>query len=329
MKNREVLFFVTIILLILFFILSIIFGSVTIPLNDVFNVILGNNNAKKAYEIIIFKLRLPRTVLALLAGGGLAIVGSIYQGILKNPMAEPYTLGVSAGAALGAVLGIVFFKSMGIINMISFLGAILTIVIVYKIAKVGSFLPPIAILLAGVAVSFFLSSVISLIMIFNRSKIADIIYWTMGSFATVYWEQIIFLGIILLLFLLLAIYFTRDLNILQLGEEEAKTIGVNVEFVKKIFLFSSAIVVSAIVSITGIIGFIGLIVPHIVRILIGQNYKNSLIFSFLFGGIFAIGCDIIARVLAMPSEIPVGVITSILGVPYFLYLLYKNKKKVF
>jgi iron complex transport system permease protein len=283
------------------------------------------------YINIIIKLRLPRIILAGLVGMGLSVSGAAFQGMFKNPMADPYVLGVSSGAALGATLSLLFgfgasFSGVGATTLMAFAGAMLTMAIVYSIAKVGGKVPIVSLILAGISVSYLLSSVISLMMIFNRTQIEKIIFWLMGSISAASWTEVKLLLPFVLIGTILISIFARDLNIMLTGDETAKGLGIEVEKVKKILLVITSLIVGASVSVSGIIGFVGLIVPHTVRLLIGPDNRVLIPFSAILGAIFLIVSDTIARTIIPPTEIPVGAITSVFGAPYFIYLLVKSKK---
>lgn len=285
------------------------------------------------HNLIISNIRLPRIILSATIGAGLSIVGCVFQAIFKNPMADPYVLGISSGSALGASIAIVMGFQMtvlgvGAITTFAFAGAILTTIAVYSIAKVGTKLPTNTLLLAGVSVSFLLSSIISLIMIFNREQVEQIVFWTMGSLSSANWKQVFSLLPFVLIGCILIYIFSRDLNLMLTGDETAANLGIEVEKVKKIILIISSIIIAACVSVSGIIGFVGLIIPHMIRMLVGPDHRVLLPFTTLGGAIFMIISDTLARTLIPPAEIPVGAITSIFGAPYFIYLLIKNKKKV-
>lgn len=287
---------------------------------------------KSTSVIILLNLRLPRILLSCLVGAALSVVGASFQGIFKNPMADPFVLGVSSGAALGATITIVFlnemhFLGLGIVACNAFLGAIITTFLVYNIAKVGTKVPVATLLLSGIAMNYLLSSIISLIMTFKREAIEKIVMWTMGSFSTAGWTEVILLFIIVVPSILFISIFSRDLNIMLLGEDNAKSLGIDVNGLKKYILLLSTLMVAAVVSVSGIIGFVGLIIPHAIRMIWGPDNRVVIPFSALFGGMFLIICDTLARSIVPPSEIPVGIITSIFGVPFFIYLLYKTKKK--
>jgi len=282
--------------------------------------------------IILLNLRLPRILLACMVGAALSVVGTSYQGIFKNPMADPFILGVSSGAALGATITMVFLKQihffgMSMIPCSAFIGAIITTFLVYNIARVGTKVPVVTLLLSGVAINYLLSSIISLMMTFNRANIEEIVMWTMGSFSTASWSDVILLFVITVPSILFISIFSRDLNIMLLGEDSARSLGIDVNGFKKYIFVISTLMVAAVVSVSGIIGFVGLIVPHSIRMIFGYDNRVVIPFSALGGAIFLIICDTLSRIILPPSEIPVGIITSIFGVPFFIYLLYKAKKK--
>lgn len=279
---------------------------------------------------IIKNVRLPRVVLGFIAGASLAICGSGFQGIFKNPMADPFVLGVSSGAALGASIGIVLHFDSGFLGMsgttlLAFVGAFLTIGLVYNISRVGKKVPVSTLLLSGIAVSQTLSAGISVMMIMNQQSMDQIMFWTMGSLNGKGWNQIIMILPYVIVGILLLLTSCRELDIMLTGEDTAIQLGVNVEFLKKKVLFASSIITAAVISVTGIIGFVGLVVPHVVRMIAGPKHRTLMPLSLLFGGTFLILCDTLARSVAA-WEIPVGVITSLCGGPFFIYLLRKTKK---
>ena len=287
----------------------------------------------RAAMTILLYLRLPRILLAAVAGAGLAVAGVAFQGIFKNPMAEPYVLGISSGTALGAALAMALgleanFMGFGLITFSAFAAGILTALTVYGIARIGSKTPTVTLLLSGIAVNFFLTATISLIMTFKREQIERIVMWTMGSVATANWTEVMMVTPLVVLTIGVLSIYSRDLNLVLLGDETAQCLGVEVEKVKRAILGVSTLLVAAIVSVSGIIGFVGLIVPHMVRILCGPDHRAVIPFAALGGAALLIICDTLARTLVPPSEIPVGIITSLFGVPFFLYLLVKRKKKV-
>jgi iron complex transport system permease protein len=342
-KHLRFMFYIGLILLFFIMILSATFGIANISFTESLRIILSkiyfiNNfipisSIPENHILIILKIRLPRIVLSALVGMGLSIVGASFQSIFKNPMADPYILGISSGAALGASLGFVFklensSLSSAAIMIAAFIGSILSTILVYNIARVKNKIPTTTLLLAGISVNFLLSSLISIIMVFNRDEVEQIVFWTMGSFSTANFNEIILLIPFLVIGITTLLCFSKDLNIIITGDETAKNLGVEVEKVKKIVLVVSSMIVAACVSVSGIIGFVGLIIPHVVRIILGPNNRVLMPFSLVFGAGFMIISDTLARTIASPAEIPVGSITALFGAPYFIYLLIKSKKKV-
>ena len=279
---------------------------------------------------IIRNVRLPRVILGFIAGAALAICGAGFQGIFRNPMADPFVLGVSSGAALGAAVGIVFhfnksFLGMSGTTFLAFAGSFLTIGLVYNISRVGKKVPVSTLLLSGIAVSQTLSALNSLVMILNKESMDQIVFWTMGSLNGKGWNQIVQVLPWTLVGVFILLSSGRELDIMLTGEDSAIQLGVNVEFLKKKVLFASSIITASVISVTGIIGFVGLVVPHVVRMVAGPKHGRIMPLSLLFGGTFLIICDTLARSL-VAWEVPVGIITSVCGGPFFLYLLRKMKK---
>ncbi|MGI5851833.1 MAG: FecCD family ABC transporter permease, partial [Caldicoprobacterales bacterium] len=232
---------------------------------------------------IIWRIRMPRILLAGIAGAALAFSGTIYQGLFKNPMAESFVLGVSAGAALGGAIGMILGISrvMGIggTGLMAFTGALLTTYLVYQLGRTGGRVSMTSLLLAGMAINFMLSAAISLLMIFNRQRMDNIIMWTMGSFANSTWGKVVLAFITVIAGMLVTRFFARDLNVLLMGEEEAKHLGIDVERTKKILLALSSFIAAMAVAVSGIIGFVGLIVPHAIRLVMGPDHRVLLPYS--------------------------------------------------
>ena len=301
-----------------------------ILLHEILHLDINMEGISNGSIAIIKNVRLPRVVLGFIAGASLAVCGSGFQGIFKNPMADPFVLGVSSGAALGASIGIVLHFDSGFLGMsgttlLAFVGAFLTIGLVYNISRVGKKVPVSTLLLSGIAVSQTLSAGISVMMIMNQQSMDQIMFWTMGSLNGKGWNQIIMILPYVIVGILLLLTSCRELDIMLTGEDTAIQLGVNVEFLKKKVLFASSIITAAVISVTGIIGFVGLVVPHVVRMIAGPKHRTLMPLSLLFGGTFLIICDTLARSVAA-WEIPVGVITSLCGGPFFIYLLRKTKK---
>jgi iron complex transport system permease protein len=296
--------------------------------------LVSSDNIDATHMMIVLNLRLPRIIVSVLVGAGLSIVGAALQGMFKNPMADPYVLGISSGASLGAAVAITLgleyaIFGVGCKTLFAFLGALVTIICVYNISRVGNKVPTITLLLSGVALSYLLSSIVSMIMIFNRNQTEQIVFWVMGSVSAASWNQLTLLLPVVCLGIAAIISFSRDLNVISTGEETAKSLGIEVEKVKKFLILVCSVIVAACVSVSGVIGFVGLIIPHTVRLVIGSDHRALLPLSAIGGSVFMVVCDTIARNAVPPVEIPVGAITSIFGAPYFIFLLYKNKKKVF
>jgi len=285
-------------------------------------------------ETIVFDIRLPKVMLAGLVGAGLATAGATYQGLFRNPLADPYLIGVAQGAALGAVIGFLLptqwhSLEFGIIPLLAFTGALVSTAIVYLLARVGKTLPVTTLILAGVALGALLASIVSYLIISSAEEIHGIMFWLMGSFALSQWAEVIIVLPCVLLGVAVLLVYARPLNLMQLDEEQAQQLGVNVERLKLILLAAATLITAAAVSFVGIIGFVGIIIPHAVRLIWGADHRFLLPLSVLTGAIFLILADLVARTALAPTEIPIGVITAICGAPFFLYLLRRRKKVIF
>lgn len=284
------------------------------------------------YETIVFKVRMPRILLSAFTGCGLAVVGACFQGLFRNPLADPHILGVSSGAAVGATLAILSgvqlsFLGLGMIGAAAFVGAVLAILFVYTIASQGKQIQTVNLLLTGTAVSSMLSAVISLFMSMNREQIEKVYLWTLGSFSAATWNKVGFLAIFIFVGCAVLIFYSEELDMISIGEETAKSLGVDTGIVIRGLLAAASLMVAACVSVSGIIGFVGLIIPHCVRMLYGSGHRRLFLLSALLGSVFMIFCDTVARTITAPSEIPVGVVTALFGTPFFIYLLQRNKNK--
>ena len=310
-------------------------GSVKIPVSNVVDILFATSEAdaiKPSHVFIVNNVRLPRILLAAMVGGILSVIGAVFQALFKNPMADPYVMGVSAGAAFGATLGIVFgfgisFAGMSMISMMAFAGAMITIFIVYNLARIGGKVSTTGILLAGIVINALLSSLISFIMLIYHNEIDKIVIWTMGSFNAASWEHVKLLAIPMIIGVAYMLSLARELNTLILSEDDAKNIGVDVERIKKIALVVASFLAAFSVSVSGIIGFVGLIVPHFLRMIFGSDHRVLLPVSFIGGALFMLMCDTLARSILPNMEIPVGIITSIIGGPFFLILLQRHKRQ--
>jgi iron complex transport system permease protein len=281
-------------------------------------------------EIIIFDIRLPRILLAGLVGAALAVAGATYQGLFRNPLADPYLIGVAQGAALGAVIGFMIPAwQIGSIPLLAFLGAVAAAAMVYAIARVGKTLPMTTLILAGVAIGAFLAAITSYLMIASGDKLHGIISWLLGSFALANWWQVAMVTPYILVGIIIIWLYARPLNVMQLDEEQAQQLGINVEQVKLILLGAATLITAAAVCFCGIIGFVGIIIPHAMRLIWGPDHRFLLPLSIFAGAIFLILADTAARTMLAPTEVPIGVITAFLGAPFFLYLLRQKKRAIF
>lgn len=284
-------------------------------------------------RFIIFEVRLPRIILAVLTGSLLSMAGAVYQAIFQNPMADPYVIGISSGAAFGATIAIIFLPPMmllgnSIVSLAAFLSAILTSILVYFISKTKRGVDTFSLLLTGVVISTVLSSFISLMMLAHQDEAMKIMTWTMGSFNAKSWNHVLTILIPTVIGIFFTIYHGKDLNVLVMGEEEAMTMGLDTKRLKRNMLLICALLTSIAVSVSGIIGFVGLIVPHFIRLIFGSEHKFLLKASFVFGAIFMLLSDTIARSLISGFEVPVGIITSLIGGPLFLILLVRYRRNL-
>ena len=281
---------------------------------------------------ILLNLRIPRVLVAFTAGSMLALGGMTFQSLFRNALATPFTLGVSSGAALGASLFIRFgfaFSFLGIsgISLAALGGALLAVALVYGLTRFGGGFGTTTLLLAGIAISFFFSSLILLLQYLgDPSQTFQTLHWMMGSLATSTLSDLSHLLPFLLLGGILLLLLHRELNLLALGEELAQSRGVNVNRIQKILFFSASLMTAGVVALCGPIGFVGMMSPHICRLLLGSDHRFLTPASFLFGGLFLVICDTLARTLVAPSEIPVGIITALLGGPFFVWLLIGKGK---
>ncbi len=283
------------------------------------------------WETIILQMRLPRVTLGFLVGASLSVAGASFQGLLRNPLADPYTIGVSSGAALGATIALFLQTTLGFtfqpgIPFFAFLGASIALFFIYNLARVGRVVPVTTLLLAGVVVSSFLSAVISLLMLLAGEHIRGIFFWLVGGLSLRTWSHVFLVLPYVIIGSAVIFFWSRDLNVILLGEEAAANLGIDVERVKKIVLVAASLITGAVVSVSGMIGFVGLIIPHGVRMIVGPDHRVLIPTSALVGGIYLIWIDSLARIIMAPVEVPVGIITAFLGAPFFIYLLRSKRK---
>jgi len=285
-------------------------------------------------DAIVWDIRLPRVLLAGLVGGTLAYSGGAYQGVFRNPLADPYLLGVAGGAGLAATVVIILglpstIAHVSVITIAAFGGAVAAVFLTYAIARVAGHTPATTLILAGVAVSSLAASAISYLMLVDQRSTTSILVWLLGGFNGRGWQQMWFIVPYTLPAAATIFLHGRFLNVLQLDEDQAQQLGVNVERTKVTVLLAASLAAAAAVSVAGIIGFVGLIVPHAVRLLAGPDYRRLLPLAALVGASFLILADMGARTLVSPGEVPVGVITAFVGAPFFLYLLRRQRKAFF
>jgi iron complex transport system permease protein len=316
-------------------------GSVKIPLSTTFSVLLDrlplvdmHQTWTGAIATIVWDIRLPRVILAGLVGAALSIAGATYQGLFRNPLADPYLIGVAQGASVGAIIGFLMpaawnIAGFGLIPLLAFIGAILATVVVYLLARVGKTLPVTTLILAGVALSALLSSIASYLIISSGNRMHGIIFWLMGSFSMSKWSDVGTVFPYVAVGTAVIIVFARLLNVMQLDEEQAQQLGVNVERFKILLLAAATLITAASVAFVGTIGFVGIIIPHAVRLVWGADHRFLLPLAVLTGAIFMILTDLVSRTILAPTEIPIGVITAVCGAPFFLYLLRRRKRAIF
>jgi iron complex transport system permease protein len=313
LKRRVVALFAILLVVVLCGILK---GSVNIPLAKL---LLKENQ-------LILNLRILRILVAMVGGSGLAVSGVVLQAILRNSLAEPYLLGTSSGAGLGAVIAIIIGVSGLYLPLAAFIGAILSIVLVYNLARQNNKIPEQSLILSGVIVSVAVSAIMVFLISISANEVLHSLSWWLWGNLQVYDVKLLFIVTLIVFFGVVAIYiFSQDLNAICLGEEEATHLGIDVEAIKKILILITSLIVASIVCICGIIGFVGLMIPHMMRLVVGPNHKILIPATCLAAAIFMVACDILSRIIFPPLEIPIGVITAILGAPTFIFLLKRKQ----
>ncbi len=320
---------------------AVTFGTSDMAMKDVYSVIVYEifkldslvDYASGPIHDIVWLIRLPRIVLAVAVGAGLAVCGAVMQAVVKNPMASPYTLGVSAGASLGATLAILL--DVGIqfgsnyVGVVAFLGALASTVFVMIIANAGTKATTTKLLLAGMAVSAVASAFSSFVVFFARDKegIQSITYWLMGSLAGANWDSILLIHVVVFFGSLFFVTQYRTLNLMLLGDDVSITLGTNLLRSRQLYMAITAFMIGFVVFSAGIIGFVGLIIPHIVRVFFGSNHIRVLPICFFFGGLFMIWADVASRSIIPQTELPIGILVSMIGAPTFIYLMIKKSMK--
>ena len=341
-KHKSAIMFGLAIFLLAAVLLSVSIGSVKISIPIITKMLLhklgvysNTSSWQTAQELIVFQVRLPRVLGGLLIGAALSTAGVLFQGLFRNPMADPYIIGTAAGAAFGATLAMLLplslvFYGFGLVPMAAFLGALGSVLLVYRLARFGGKAPIVSMLLAGFVVSSFLVAIVMLLLTMSDRlglRIQQVFSFLMGGISVTYWQQIVVIAPLVLIGITTTQFFAGHLNAFSIGEEGAAFLGIDVEREKMIILGIGALLTACAVSLGGLIGFVGLIIPHAMRLILGPNHRLLLPASALAGASFLVIADLLARTLLSPAEIPVGVLTAIIGAPFFLYLLRRSRRE--
>lgn len=316
-------------ILILFFItfaiglISLLIGSVPVSFRDLYSLVLGGN-ASDLVRQVIYDVRLPRVLLAIAVGGGLSVSGSVYQAILMNPLAEPYILGISSGAAFGAVLS--FLLGLGFLGtqVLAFAGAVSVIVLVFLLGKRFGELEPNVMLLSGVMVGAFFSASILMMTTFLADSLRNAVFWLMGQLSLAEPKSVLIIFPVSVIVSFILSVNSQKFNVLALGSETASHLGINTPLLKNFTYIITSLLVGMLVSVSGIIGFVGLLVPHVCRMIFGADNRIVIPASFFVGSAYLLVADTLARSIISPAEVPVGAITAFIGAPIFVYLLRKR-----
>jgi len=316
--------------LLIAFILSLAIGSVFISPVELWKILRGLGD--ETFTFIIWQIRLPRTVLVALTGAALSGSGAAYQGLFRNPLADPFLIGVASGAGLGAVIAMSIqwpysFWGLMAIPMSAFIAALITVFIVYFLARVGQTIPTTNLILAGVAFSSFATSLTSFLMLRSTSEVRRALGWLLGGASQAGWTAILAILPYIIIGLGILLINGHRFNLLQFGDDQAQQLGLNVTRTKTILLIAASLATAAAVAFSGIIGFIGLVVPHILRLWFGGDYRRLIPLSIIGGASALLFSDVVARVVLAPQEIPVGIITSLVGAPFFLWVLRTAKNQ--
>ncbi len=341
MKKPLPPYWISLALLIAALLASVAIGSVTIPPVVLVNLLvarLGGSGlptpeSLQPFSTILFSLRLPRTALIALGGAALSCSGAAYQGLFRNPLADPYLIGVASGAGLGAVIAMSVrwsYTATGLlaVPLSAFAGALLTVFIVYQLARVRRVVPITNLILAGVAVSSFATALTSFWMINATGEVRRALVWLLGGAAMSGWQPVLAVLPYIILGTVILLTLGHALNVLQFGEEQAKQLGIESDRIRLAIVIAASLATAAAVSFAGLIGFVGLIVPHSVRLLWGVDHRRLLPLSILNGAAFLLLADVLARTIMAPQEIPVGIITALVGAPFFLWLLHRAKQQL-
>lgn len=328
--RKRILILGALTLLLLAMVIAITLGNLMIPLKEVLAVFGGKIGLRPpsdgVYTSVVWNIRFPRICLAALAGALLSTAGAVFQGVFRNPLVEPYVLGVSSGAAFGAAVAIVFLGGVASVSLFSFGFALLAMLLSYGIATKGGKTPLVNLILSGTVVASIFSSALNLVKTFaSDSKLREISFWLMGGFYTAKWKDVLFLTVCSVAVIGVLWSLGWKLNVLSMGEQEASSMGIRVWLLKVVLILVATFGTASTVSVVGIVSWVGLMVPHASRILIGPDHRYLIPFSACLGGLFLVVCDTVARTIIM-GEIPVSIVTSILGAPYLIFLLRRNRQ---
>ncbi|NTW28814.1 MAG: iron ABC transporter permease [Coriobacteriia bacterium] len=313
---------------------GVAFGAVPLSAGDVIAA-LGrrfSGSSGGLADTLVVDVRLPRVLIAALVGASLAAAGTLYQALFRNPLADPYILGVSSGAGLGAMVALTATAGatvwrFGAVPAGAFAGALLTMILVVRLASSRGRLEPTSLLLAGVAVSYVLAALTSFIMLVARQQMMALVYWMMGGLSAASWQYVAMIAPMFVLGILLPLLSTRELNLMLLGDERAGHLGLSVERFKLLMLAAASLLTAAAVAVSGLIGFVGLMTPHIMRRIVGPDHRRLLPASLLAGASVLVLSDLAARMVIRPVEIPVGIVTAVLGGPFFIWLLVRGRSR--
>jgi len=331
--GRLFAFLLVIFIFVFFMLINLSIGTIKIPISELLRFFSFQTLNEPIFHTILMDIRLPRILLGLFSGAILAVSGNLFQALLRNPLADPYILGVSSGAAFGTVLTIALFGTGGILPAIfynlpvmAFLFALVVAFGTYFIAKKGGKIPVVDLILSGVIMNFLFNAGTTFIIVYGWRNVQQASFWLMGSLSGAVWEKVYSMGIMAVAGVVMGMLLSNSLNAISLGEEEAMNVGVNVEKLKIFIFIAGTLMTAYTVTATGIVGFVGLIMPHTARLIVGPNHKVSIPTSAILGAIFLTTCDTIARSAFQPSEMPLGTITALIGAPIFIYLLRKSRK---
>src|SRR5690349_1294716 len=324
-------FLITLLILIVMLVLSVAVGSVFIPPTELWRVLTGVGS-NPTFRTILLDIRLPRTALIALVGAALAGSGATYQGLFRNPLADPYLIGVAAGAGLGAIIAMSLnwpYTMLGLlaIPLAAFVASLLTVYLVYIFANIGRTVPTTNLILAGVAVSSFATSITTFLMLRSSGEVRRAIGWLLGGVSLVGWNVTLALIPYLAIGMTILVLTGYSLNLLQFGDDQATQMGLNVRRAKFVIIIAASLVTAAAVSFAGIIGFVGLIVPHIVRLWWGVDYRRLIPLSIIGGASVLLFADVLSRIVMAPQELPVGIVTALAGAPFFLWVLRRAKNQ--